>query len=270
MSGAGNDFVVIDNRKGIVKRRSAAARKLCDRRWGIGADGLLLLEKSKKASYRMMYFNADGSYGGMCGNGGRCIAKFAVDLGLVKADHSFEALNYLYRARVENEKVALWMKDPKDLQLNIVLRLSNRMVNTYYVDTGSPHVIIPLEELKGRGLKLQDVDIESLGREVRYHKRFLPRGTNVNLVEPMSENTIRIRTYERGVEAETLACGTGSIAAALIAHQLYGMKSPVNVEPKSGVRLAVAFEWSDDKYKSIRLTGPAVTTFIGEVDLRVL
>jgi diaminopimelate epimerase len=267
MSGAGNDFVVIDNRIGVIRRRSAAARKLCDRRWGIGADGLLLLEKSQKAAYQMMYFNADGSYGGMCGNGGRCIARFAVDRGLAKPDHTFEALNYLYRVKVEpNKKVTLWMKDPKDLQLDIVLRLSGRTMKVHYVDTGSPHVVIPLEELRRRGLKLEDIDMDSIGHEVRYHKRFFPQGTNVNVIELRHHKTIGIRTYERGVEAETLACGTGSVAAALIAHQVYRIKSPVRVEPRSGVRLLVAFEAKEGKYTEVQLMGPAVSTFDGEIN----
>ncbi len=268
MTGAGNDFVVIDNRSRRIKDRPRLARLLCDRRWGIGADGLLLLEKSRKADYRMMYYNADGSYGGMCGNGGRCIALYAVKRHIAASEHAFEALDYVYRARVKRGTVCLWMKQPRDLKVNATVRFLGRQQRLSFVDTGSPHAVVPVEALGGGRTKLQDLDVFTIGGRLRHHSFFAPRGTNVNFVELKRDNSLRIRTFERGVENETLACGTGSIAAAIAAHVLWQVKPPVRVIPRSGVPLIVAFDESLGKITNVTLTGPAQITFVGSVDVR--
>lgn len=266
MTGAGNDFVVIDNRSGRIAKGSSLARKLCDRRWGIGADGLLLLEKSRRGAYRMMYYNADGSYGGMCGNGGRCIAFYAVKRRIAPKNHSFEALNHVYQVIVASpEKVSLRMKDPVGLKVNFMLPIRGKRIHVSYVNTGSPHVVIPVHALGLRGSKIGTVDVLELGREIRYHKAFQPSGTNVNFIEVISGKRLKIRTYERGVESETLACGTGSVAAGIVASRLFKMKAPITILPKSRSPLIVDFEVKGDRVQHVTLQGPARIVFEGSM-----
>jgi diaminopimelate epimerase len=267
MSGAGNDFVLIDNRKGIIENGESLAQKLCDRRWGIGADGLLLLQPSSKADYTMMYYNADGSYGGMCGNGGRCIARYAVEEGIAKEIHSFEALSHIYQTRVKESEVALSMLDAADIRKNIVLPVNNIQLKAHFVNTGSPHVVIPIGLLKKKYGGLEKIPVDKIGRKLRNDKRFSPLGTNVNFIERNGVNSIRMRTYERGVEAETLACGTGSVASAIIASMIWKMVSPVQVVPSSGVDLSVSFMIENSNYTKITLTGQAMRIFDGEIDV---
>ena len=267
MTGAGNDFVVIDNRSKRIKNGAKAAKILCDRRWGIGADGLLLIEKSRSASYRMMYYNADGSYGGMCGNGGRCIAFYAVLHKLARRKHSFEALGYVYSVDVRKTEVVLTLKDPQGLQIANKLALGSETISVNSVDTGSPHVVIPIGNLRELGSSLEDLDVEKVGREIRYHDDFKANGTNVNFIEKKKDNSLTIRTYERGVESETLACGTGSVASALVASRLWNLRSPINVIPKSGHALRVEFDEVGDRLTNIRLAGPARVVFEGTVEV---
>ena len=266
MSGAGNDFVVVDNRSKKIRNGSRAARILCDRRWGVGADGLLLLEKSRKADYRMMYFNADGSYGGMCGNGGRCIARYAVLHGIAPRKHQFEALKYIYVASVRGTEIDLSMKDPCELQLHKRIRVGGKTVSASFVDTGSPHVVVPCNAL-GRQETLKSIDVVGSGREIRYHAAFKPSGTNVNFVERMKDNSIRIRTYERGVEAETMACGTGSIASAIVASRLWKLKAPIVVFLESGKKLRVEFDDDGTKISNVHLIGSGEICFYGVFEL---
>lgn len=267
MTGAGNDFVVIDNRSKRIKNGSKAARILCDRRWGIGADGLLLIEKSRLAKYRMMYYNADGSYGGMCGNGGRCIAWYAFLHKLAPRKHSFEALGHIYDAEVRKNEVVLTMMNPRDLRLHQEIVLSSQKVLVNSVDTGSPHVVIPIGNLTGDCRPLDELDVVNLGRAVRYNDEFAPKGTNVNFVDKGKGNSLKIRTYERGVEAETLACGTGSVASALIGSLLWNMRSPITVVPRSGHTLRVEFDEAGGRLMNIRLAGPAKAVFTGTMAL---
>jgi diaminopimelate epimerase len=266
MSGAGNDFVVIDNRLRRIRNGPRAARMLCDRRWGVGADGLLLLEKSRKADYRMMYYNADGSYGGMCGNGGRCIARYAVLTGIAHGNHRFEALRHVYAARVKGTKVELTMKDPGKLDLNMRIRLQGKPVKVSFVNTGSPHVVV-LSDGLGREKTSRAIDVIDLGREIRYHAAFKPAGTNANFVKRLKGNSVQIRTYERGVEAETMACGTGSIACAIVASRLWKLKPPIVVVPESGKRLTVDFDDDGERISRVHLIGPAVISFYGVFEL---
>jgi len=267
MSGAGNDFVVIDNRSGSIVNGPETARKLCDRRWGIGADGLLLVEKSRKADYRMMYYNADGSYGGMCGNGGRCIALFAVRHGIATASHTFEALKHVYRAKISRNEVTLWMRNPRELLTNVAISLEGKRQLVNFVDTGAPHAVIPVRDLKVGKKRLENLDVVRLGRKLRHHRFFTASGTNVNFIEAKRRKFLKIRTYERGVEGETLACGTGSIAAALIAHKLWGFDPPVKVLPRSEAPLWVDFDVVEGDMTNVRLKGPAEIVFQGKIDL---
>ena len=266
MSGAGNDFVVVDNRNGVVRDGAALARKICDRHWGVGADGLLLAEKSTVAAFRMMYFNADGSYGGMCGNGGRCMADYAVRKGIAPPKHEFDALDHVYSAQVEEGSVKLRMKDPSGLKRSFGLPVEGKLLPMTFVDTGSPHVVVLASKVTRKGLDA--VDVQGLGRTIRSHRRFKPAGVNVNFVELQGSSALRIRTYERGVEAETLACGTGSIAAGIVAHLDFGMATPVKIVPKGQRDLFVDFVvGADGGIFNVTLEGPAETVFEGEFEI---
>jgi diaminopimelate epimerase len=264
MTGAGNDFVVLDNRNGDVKDGPGLARRLCDRHFGIGADGLLLVETSSKADFRMMYYNADGSYGGMCGNGGRCAARFAVINSIAGEQQEFEALDWTYAAVVAKSSVALRMKDPSGLR-TIVLPTSRGTFKGRFVDTGSPHVVLSVRDL---GSEMATLDVEGLGREIRHHREFQPQGTNVNFVQVTGKSSLALRTYERGVEAETLACGTGSIAAAIACWADDLVQSPVTVKVRSGSELVVEFKTRGGKEAAdVVLRGPADVVFEGLVEI---
>lgn len=267
MSGAGNDFVVVDNRTAAIRDASSLAKKVCDRRWGIGADGLLLLEKSAVADFRMMYYNADGSYGGMCGNGGRCIARYAVESGIAGPVQTFEALGHKYSATVRSENVILTMMDPFQLRLNIVLRIDGVPMKGHFINTGSPHVVIPVSQLAKRYGAIDKIPLDELGGRIRHHRQFQPDGANVNFIHKNRDNSIRMRTYERGVEAETLACGTGSVASAIIGSVLWKLSSPVTIVASSCVKLEVGFTRSGNEFSGVTLKGPATETFHGEVDV---
>jgi diaminopimelate epimerase len=267
MSGAGNDFVLIDNRRETITEPAPFARVVCDRRRGVGADGLLLLENSKRSDFQMKYYNADGSYGGMCGNGGRCISRFAYLKGIVRStEMTFDALDHVYRAQLIKDKVKLTMKNPSDIRLNEMLPMDGLNIISHYLDTGSPHCVIFLDQNKDIRGTLRDLDVYGIGKTIRHHKSFSPKGTNVNFVERIDSNTIRIRTYERGVEAETLACGTGSVASAIMANQIGGVGAPVVVQTQGGESLQVDFQnrgMSD--YQEVSLFGSAHVTFAGAI-----
>jgi diaminopimelate epimerase len=267
MSGAGNDFVVIDNRRGTVTEPVAFARVVCDRRRGVGADGLLLLENSKRSDFQMKYYNADGTYGGMCGNGGRCISRFAYLKEIVASEEiKFDALDYVYRAQILNDDVKLTMKNPSDIRLSEMLPMDGLNLISHYIDTGSPHCVIFLDQNKDIRGTLRDLDVYGIGKTIRYHKSFSPNGTNVNFVERVDSNTIHIRTYERGVEAETLACGTGSIASAIMANQIGGVGAPVVVQTQGGESLQVDFQNRGmSVYEEVSLLGSAHVTFAGAI-----
>jgi diaminopimelate epimerase len=268
MSGAGNDFVVIDNRSGIIKNNAEFAKIICDRKWGIGADGILLIEKSSRADFTMRYYNADGSYGGMCGNGGRCISRFAfIHHITTQPSFSFEALDHIYLARIEESNVLLTMKDPTDIMLRQKVLFEANKILYHYVNTGSPHCVIFLHEnTHAFTTNLTDISVEQVGRRIRNDKAFAQvNGVNVNFVYINSKTSITIRTYERGVEAETLACGTGSIASAVAAH-LTGQTSPeCSVHTKSGEELKVNFKIKDGKIFDVTLFGSAHVMFEGTI-----
>ncbi|MBI2429274.1 MAG: diaminopimelate epimerase [Ignavibacteriales bacterium] len=269
MSGAGNDFVVVDNRSGIVTNPNQFAISVCNRRLGIGADGLLLIEKSSKADILMQYYNADGSSAGMCGNGGRCIAKFAFDNGIVTKDHfAFEAFGYIYEVTRHAPTIyELKMKDPFDARLNQSVKVNGKTLKANYLNTGTDHSVIFLDENPELG-SLQNADVFTIGRLVRYHEVYQPKGTNVNFVSKISANKIELRTYERGVEDETLACGTGSVASALLCAQRYNWESPVEVKVKSGETLTISFlRERAGLFSNVTLRGPAANVFTGQIEI---
>jgi diaminopimelate epimerase len=266
MSGAGNDFIVIDNRSAAIIDKSDFAKKLCDRHWSVGADGLLLLEASERASYRMMYYNADGSYGGMCGNGGRCIALYAYLHYIAKSDHTLEALDHIYTVSINSENVSIRMKNPSSIKLKRHLSIGNKKLTYHSIDTGAPHVIFAINEFS-KNSDLDGFDVQRWGKELRWHEKFSPAGTNVNFIKVIDGNSIYLRTYERGVEAETLACGTGSVAAAIIAHKQWKLNKPVTVFPTSKIPLLINFDEAGKNIQNVLLTGPATITFTGCVDV---
>lgn len=257
MSGAGNDFIVIDNLDSSIdfdKSRFAVA--LCSRRHGVGADGLLLLESSAEADFSMRYYNADGSYGGMCGNGGRCIARYAHIKGLAPARLKFEALDHVYAAEVSNSSVKLWMKTPNHLRTNLLVTSGSDEFTGHFIDTGAPHFVMESADLEA-------TDVIRIGKAIRNHSLFAPEGCNVNFVFRKTDHLLSIRTYERGVEAETLACGTGSVASTIINALEHGLKSPVTLNVRSGEQLIVYFDLEGEKFTNVILEGSAHMIFSG-------
>ncbi len=259
MSGAGNDFIVVDNRRGVVKNAAATARTLCRRQQSVGADGLLLVERSKKAELRMRIFNPDGSEAEMCGNGVRCVAKFAVVTGMAGPQHTIETLAGHIAVSVKGDIVKARMTDPKDLKLNLRLQVNGTQETLHFVNTGVPHAVV-FEEA------LVEADVRGRGRAIRQHGHFAPKGTNVNFVALRGKNMLDVRTYERGVEADTLACGTGSTASALVAAALKGLESPVAVRTQGGETLKIYFsKEKNGSFRDVYLEGKVETTFEGSV-----
>ncbi len=261
MNGAGNDFVMLDNRAGDLQLSREQIARLCDRHRGIGADGVLMLEPAANgADFRMRYYNADGGEAEMCGNGARCFARFTSQLAGPLEQLSFETPAGVIAAALQGDDVTLQMSDPKDLRLSLRVSMLGREIDCHYVDTGVPHVVVPVPAIA-------DVDIRELGSAIRHHPQFAPRGANVNFLEPRGANAIAIRTYERGVEDETLACGTGVVASAIIFAATRGAASPVNVLVKGGDELQVGFDRTGDQFTNVTLSGPADFVFAGTVDL---
>jgi diaminopimelate epimerase len=261
MNGAGNDFILFDNRSGEIDLDRDQIAQLCDRHRGVGADGILLLEKpTNRADFRMRYFNADGGEAEMCGNGARCFARFANKVGGQKTKISFETPAGLISAELKGQLVTLLMTEPTDLRLNVDLSLAAQDKMVHFINSGVPHVVIPVAKIDG-------ADVRREGAAIRYHKMFLPNGTNVNFIEKRGPNKIAIRTYERGVEDETLACGTGIVASALIFSAIEDCEGPVTVLARGGDELQVTFEKTRDQFRNVTLTGPAEFVFEGTIDI---
>lgn len=264
MQGAGNDFVVFDNLNGCLRLTTDQIRRLCDRRFGIGADGIILLEKNTGPSHdaRMIYYNADGSRGEMCGNGARCFTAFALarELGS-NGSLRFQTDAGSMAASARNNLYTIQMTDPADLKRDIRVELARGPAVVHFVNTGVPHVVRFVDDLDA-------VNVLAEGAELRRHEAFAPRGANVNfaLVRD-NEELIRVRTYERGVEAETLACGTGVTAAAIFANLIRGKTNPVRVQVAGGDILDVDFARDGDTFSNVTLTGPAQVVFEGRIDI---
>lgn len=263
MNGAGNDFVFIDNRSRCVQLTPEQIARLCHRHRGIGADGFGLLVpcESKKADWAWNFYNADGSSAAMCGNGARCFARFIQKLTGVKDRVSFETGAGVITASFQGERVTVNLTSPKDFRLHEVIPLSTGKTTVHFVNTGVEHAVLFVDDA-------DHAKVQSLGSEIRYHSHYAPRGTNANFVQVQGPDSIRVRTYERGVEAETLACGTGVTACALISAELHGFKSPIQVRVQGGDLLDVSFDKASGQYSNVRLTGPAEFVFEGKVQLR--
>lgn len=256
--GAGNDFIMIDNRNTLLSHtEQSLLAGLCHRRFGIGADGLILLENCPTTDFKMVYFNADGYEGSMCGNGGRCVVAFAHSLGLLAGSSCrFMAIDGLHKARLVTPQVV-------NLQMQAVDNLSIYQ-NDYVLDTGSPHYVRMVK-------KIDQIDVFSIGRSIRYSPQFKEEGINVNFVETLAPNTIKVATYERGVENETYACGTGVVAASIVyAHtQAKTGQQQLQISTKGGP-LQVAFTriGQSQQYQQIWLQGGAAQVFEGVIDTR--
>ena len=262
MNGAGNDFVLIDNRARKIKLSRGQVVRLCDRHRGAGADGVILLVPpvSGKANWAWEFYNSDGSTGEMCGNGARCFSRFVQKLTGLKRGFSFETEAGVITASFQRDRVTVSLTQPKGLRLNEKLPLSAGAQTVHSLNTGVPHAV----------LFVPDADramVQQLGPEIRRHKHFAPKGTNVNFVQRLGPNHIRVRTFERGVEGETLACGTGVTASALVAARLHGFRSPVKVRVQGGEELQVGFSEDHGEFADVRLTGPAEFVFEGRIEI---
>ena len=259
LSGAGNDFVIINNFAKIVDSTDTEfVQKLCQRRMSVGADGVLLVEQADDVDFRMRYFNADGGEVETCGNGARCISKFAYLNGIVSERMRFLTNAGIYESEIVGENVKVRMSDPTDIRLNVPLQLDDGMHAVGFANSGVPHVVFFVEDL-------ERADVFNLGRQTRYHDNFKPDGTNANFIRVEPPGLIDIRTYERGVEDETLACGTGSIASAIIAATLGKVVSPVSVKTASGIVLKIHFEVEDEEVRNVYLEGDARVIYVGEL-----
>jgi diaminopimelate epimerase len=250
MSGSGNDFILIDHRKPLIEgdRMKEFARKVCQRRISVGADGLIFIEHSEKAGFKWQFFNADGSVAEMCGNGGRCAARFAHLKGITGPSLTFETLAGTLSAQVNGKRVKLEMTKPQSLKLDESLLIEGRQETLSSINTGVPHVVKFVEDIEA-------VDVVRLGRSIRHHPRFAPAGTNANFVRLEKDSRLSVRTYERGVEDETLACGTGTVASALIAAFKGMVKTPVSVKTRGGELLTVYFEIEGKEVKRVFFEG---------------
>ncbi len=249
--GAGNDFILFDDRNAqFPKDDSELIQKLCDRRFGIGSDGIMLIQHSEEADFYLDFINPDGSRS-FCGNGSRCGIRFAELLGMINKQCTFDAIDGMHTAEINDDNVKISMKDVDEIRTE---------EEGVFLDTGSPHLIF-------RTRDIDKLDVRSEGRKIRYSNSYLEEGVNVNFVEKLNAHTIKIRTYERGVEDETLSCGTGITAAVLAmavgSSDLFG---EMNVISRGG-RLSVGFERSGKGFKNVWLKGPAEKVFSGEVAL---
>ena len=261
MNGAGNDFVLFDNRDGSIRFSATEISRICNRHRGIGADGILLVEAPETdADFRMRYYNSDGGEAEMCGNGARCFARFAHQISGSASMLRFETPAGLIDAQISGELVTLTMSEPHDLRLNRDLKIGSGMVQIHSINTGVPHAVEFVDHL-------ERIDVNARGSQLRWHDAFQPRGTNVNFVKKLSDHVIAIRTYERGVESETLACGTGVVASALLHALVHGVQNLIQVEVRGGDTLEVAFEREGEHFHSVTLTGPADFVFSGELKI---
>jgi len=261
MSGCGNDFIIIDNRKPVVEENdlSAFIVGVCRRKMSVGADGIILIENSGTVDFKWRFFNSDASVAEMCGNGARCVARFAYLNGITGPDMAFETLAGVVSASVsEAGLVKIKMTDPLNLKLDYPLCLRDGNILISSINTGVPHVVTVVDNL-------DETPVKEMGREIRFHPDFAPAGTNVNFVSVRPDNIVAVRTYERGVEDETLACGTGCVAGALITARKFAMTSPVTLLTRSGGHLRIYFNQHQDAYSDVYLQGDARVIYRAEL-----
>lgn len=263
--GSGNDFIIIDNRtknlETVLKNFSQFSKSVCRRKVAVGGDGVLVLEDSDKADFRMRIFNPDGSEVAMCGNGARCSALYAAINKWCAHNMRIATGAGIIEAAVKGNSVKLRVTDPKDITLNKDIGVDKTIFKAHFINTGVPHVVHFLEGI-------DEYPVREIGAKIRYHKVFKPEGTNANFVKVLTDNSIKVRTYERGVEDETAACGTGSVASAIISHLVHGTRQPVEVLTSSGETLKIYFNVKNDKISDVHLEGTAEIVYKGELVLR--
>ena len=260
MHGAGNDFILVDDRSLAFPCADFAwMARLAARRTGVGGEGVILIQPSEKAHFRMRFFNPDGGEVDMCGNGARCVARLAHDIGVAPAGMRFETGAGVIEAEVRGAQVMLTMTPPTDWRLGRTLDLPGGKRAYGFVNSGVPHVVVEVDDLEA-------LDVGGLGAAIRYHKDFAPKGTNANFIEVTGPQSLRLRTYERGVEAETLACGTGTVAAGLVAGRMGRVRPPVKIVCASGDALEVNYRLTGDGADQVSLLGPAAHVFTGVVE----
>jgi diaminopimelate epimerase len=260
--GCGNDFVLVDNRQERLPQAiSPLAARLCNRQFGVGADGLILLENSEKADFAMRIFNADGSEAEMCGNGIRCLFRFLKKLGIGSDSLEIETKERILHLASEGELIAVQMGNPTEIRWNLQLELDSSNICLHHINTGVPHIVYFVENI-------DEVDVKRLGKSLRYHQAFSPKGANANFAS-VKQDTIFLRTYERGVENETLACGTGATAAALAAAKNYGLRSPIKVSLRSKEQLSIRFSYDGVKetFSNVYMIGDAHFIFEGIAEI---
>ncbi|MBU1180699.1 MAG: diaminopimelate epimerase [Proteobacteria bacterium] len=260
MSGSGNDFILIDNRNNVVDESGLTSfiRNVCRRKMSAGADGLILIENSDSADFKWRYYNSDGGRAEMCGNGARCAARFAYLNKIAGSDMSFVTDAGIVHAQVRGDKVKVNMVDPSDFKQDYTIKLKNGILTVSSINTGVPHVVVTMDSI-------DDVDVVGIGREVRLHNKFAPAGTNVNFITRVKNGSFSIRTYERGVEDETLACGTGSIASALVTASKDKVVSPLNIVTRSGGILTIYYKEDNGRFHDIYLEGDARIIYKGKL-----
>jgi diaminopimelate epimerase len=263
MHGCGNDFVVIDDRAGLWHaRREDLARQICDRRKGLGGDGLILIQPGRDgADFRMTYVNRTGMDGEMCGNGARCTVLRAAQLGLMRGAGTMATDAGPIRAAIEGAVITLQMTPPVDERPPLRLEVAGQSLECFYIDTGVPHVVVFLDKEPA----LEALDVDGIGRTLRHHAAFAPRGVNANFAVRLADASFRMRTYERGVEMETLACGTGAVAVGLMAHRKFGSAAPVLIHPTGGGLLRIGFRDTGKDFAEVTLSGPAELIAEGEI-----
>ena len=262
MNGAGNDFILIDNRAGKIKLTTEQVVRLCNRQRGIGADGLLLLipNTSGKADWSWEFYNSDGSVADMCGNGARCFARFVQSVAGAKDRTTFETGAGIIGATFHGERVTINLTTPRNLRMGAVVPAGGLDLTVHSLDTGVPHAVIFVPDA-------DQALVQQLGAEIRNHDHFKPKGTNVNFAQVLGPNHIRVRTYERGVEGETLACGTGVTASALLASCVFQFTSPVKVQVQGGDTLEVSWTKAGESFENVTLNGPADFVFKGTIEV---
>ena len=261
MSGCGNDFIIIDNRRPVIDEKDLTAFivGICRRKMSVGADGIILIENSDTADFKWRFYNSDGSLAEMCGNGARCVARFAYLNGITGPEMSFETLAGIVSASVsETGQVKIKMTDPLNLVMDRSLILKSGKYAVSSVNTGVPHVVMAVEDI-------QKASVKEMGKEIRFHPDFAPAGTNANFVSMQPDNIVAVRTYERGVEDETLACGTGCVASALITARKFALASPVILLTRSGGYLRIYFNHHMDTYSDVYLEGDARVIYRAEL-----
>lgn len=262
MNGAGNDFVLIDNRERKIMLSRDQVVRICHRQRGVGADGLFLLEPntSGKAQWSWEFYNSDGSTADMCGNGARCFARFIQKTAGANGQTTFETGAGVIAAAFQGNRVTVNLTAPRDLRFGEKVITQDGQLIVHSVNTGVPHAVIFVPDA-------DKAMVQDLGKEIRYHPHFAPKGTNVNFVQVLGKNSIRVRTYERGVEGETLACGTGVTASALVSSRVHRFSSPIQVQVQGGDTLEVSFKELAENFSDVRLAGPAEFVFEGRLDI---